>query len=139
MKANNIEEFFGTLLYAKTEAHKSHLETKKYAAHKALNEFYDDIVDMVDALIEAYQGLHGKVEDYKNILETDGPNAVPYLENLRDLVANGREEFFEEPELQSDVDAILSLIDSTLYKLKELTESKVYPSLSKYIAEMLTK
>lgn len=124
MKANNIEEFFGTLLYSEVEVHKSHLKTSKYNAHNIMDSFYGNILFMVDDLIEAYQGIHGKVEEYKNILTTTGGDAVKYLEALRDIVRVGREDYCKESELQSLCDDILRLIDSTLYKLKELKESK---------------
>lgn len=138
MKAENIEEFLGTLQQSTVEAWKKHLKTDKYSAHIALNEFYEDIVDLVDALIEEYQGIYGKVERLKNIMPSDELNAVEYLENLRELAKEGRKEFFEDqPELQSDTDAILSLIDSTLYKLKELKENAKGSKLGSFIAESL--
>ena len=138
MKAENIEEFLGTLQQSTVEAWKKHLKTDKYSAHIALNEFYEDIVDLVDALIEEYQGINGKVENLKNIMPSDELNAVEYLENLRELTKEGRKEFFEDqPELQSDTDAILSLIDSTLYKLKELKENAKGSKLGSFIAESL--
>lgn len=138
MKAENIEEFLGTLQQSTVEAWKKHLKTDKYSAHIALNEFYEDIVDLVDALIEEYQGINGKVEHLKNIMPSDELNAVEYLESLRELTKEGRKEFFEDqPELQSDTDAILSLIDSTLYKLKELKENAKGSKLGSFIAESL--
>lgn len=137
MKANNIEEFFGTLQQATVETWKSHLKTDKYSKHMALNDFYEDIVDLVDTLIEDYMGLYGKVEDYVNIMSTDKIGAIDYLEELHDLVKSGRKDLFkeEDTELASDIDAILSLIDSTLYKLKELKESGI--SLKNYLNESL--
>jgi len=141
MKAKNIQEFFGTLQQATVEAWKEHLKTDKYSSHIALNEFYEDIVELVDTLIEDYMGLYGKVEDYKNIMTTDKMDAVKYLEELHELTVEGRKEFFKEddPELLADCDSILSLIDSTLYKLKELKESeeKKEFSLMNYLKESL--
>lgn len=127
MKAKNIEEFFGTLQQSTVEAWKSHLKTDKYSKHIALNDFYEDIVDLVDTLIEDYMGLYGKVENYVNIMSTDKMGAIDYLKELHDLVTSGRKELIDEKdtELHSDIDAILSLIDSTLYKLKELDEQKM--------------
>lgn len=136
MKAKNIEEYLGTLQSAMKESWKSHLKTHKYSDHKALNEFYDDIVDLVDSLIEGYQGLHGVVDDLKNIMSTDKMDAVKYLEELREMTEEGKKEFIEEDELKSDVDAILSLIDQTLYKLKELKESGMV-DLKDYLMENL--
>lgn len=136
MKANTVEEYLGTLQQATVEAWKDHLKTDKYSDHIALNDFYEDIVELVDDLIEQYQGLHGVVKDLKNILTTDKQGAIEYLDDLRELTADGREKFFKESELQSDVDTILSLIDSTLYKLKELKESRVQ-NLKEFLLEKL--
>lgn len=128
-----IQEFFGTLLAASEQVHKSHLKTKKYASHIAMNEFYDDIIDTVDTLIEAYQGLHGIVDDYKNTLTCDGDDCIKYLEDLLQLTRDGREQYCNESELESLCDDVLVLIDSTLYKLKNLTETRV--TLVEYIKE----
>lgn len=141
MKVNSIEEYLGTLQQATVETWKSHLKTDKYSDHKALNEFYEDIVDLVDALIEEYQGIYGKVKDLKNMMTTDKQSAIDYLESLREMTRDGRS-FFKEDELKSDIDAILSLIDSTIYKLKELKESsqrESMKSLSSYLTERLNE
>ena len=141
MKVNSIEEYLGTLQQATVETWKSHLKTDKYSDHKALNEFYDDIVDLVDALIEEYQGIHGKVKDLKNMMTTDKQSAIDYLESLREMTRDGKS-LFKEDELKSDIDAILSLIDSTIYKLKELKEGSQYEgmkSLSSYLTERLNE
>jgi hypothetical protein len=140
MKANNIEEFFGTLQQATVEAWKEHLKTDKYSKHIALNEFYEDIVELVDTLIEDYMGIYGKVSDYKNIMTTEKIGAVEYLESLREMCKEAADDLFDDDndsELLSDVDNILSLIDSTLYKLKELKENSGMKSLSEYIKESL--
>ena len=67
--ANTPEEFFGTLLQSVTEGHKAHLKTSKYSDHMALDEFYDEMTELVDALIEHYQGINGKIEDINKRLE----------------------------------------------------------------------
>lgn len=126
-----IEELFGTLQQSMVESWRSHLKTSKYSEHIALDEYYNDIVDKVDSLIENWIGIHGKVEEYTNLLTSDEYESVEYFEELRNIVEEGRE-LMDSSELESNVDDILSLIDRTLYKLKELTESKVTP-LAKYI------
>lgn len=140
MKANNIEEFFGTLQQATVETWKEHLKTDKYSSHIALNDFYEDIVELVDALIEEYMGKYGKVTEFKNIMTSEKLGAIKYLEELRELVTAGREELIDEKdtELHSDIDAILSLISSTLYKLKELKEHKM-KNLTDFIKENLNE
>lgn len=130
----SIEELFGTLQQSFVETWRKHLKTPKYSAHKALNDFYDDIPDLVDQLIEDYMGIHGKVENYKNILDAEHEDEVAYLEALRNVCKEGRE-LLDDSELESDMDSILSLIDSTLYQLKELKEQHKPCSLKDYLYE----
>ena len=142
MKANNIEEFFGTLQQATVEAWKEHLKTDKYSKHIALNEFYEDIVELVDTLIEDYMGIYGKVSDYKNIMTTEKIGAVEYLESLREMCKEAADDLFDDDddsEILSDIDNILSLIDSTLYKLKELKENSGMKKLTDFIQESLNE
>ena len=140
IKASTIEEYFGTLQQSTVEAWKKHLKTDKYSNHIALNEFYEDIVELVDTLIEDYMGIYGKLDSYINNFKEDKISAVEYLELLREFTITGREDLISEDdtELSSDIDAIISLIDGTLYKLKELKESKM-KSLVEYIKESLNE
>ncbi len=126
-----VEQFFGTLQQSMVESWKSHLKTSKYSEHIALDEYSSSIVDKVDSLIENYMGTHEKLEDYENLLTLDEYDSIEYFEQLRQIVIDGRE-LMDSPELESGTDDILGLIDTTLYKLKNLTESKITP-LSKYI------
>jgi hypothetical protein len=134
--AKTIGEYFGTLQVTFVKTWREHLKTNKYSKHIALNEFYDEIPKLLDSLIEEYIGIHGKVEDYKNIYDAEDVDARDYLNDMREFLMDGREQFFkDDTELCSDVDAILSLIDQTLYKLEELVEG--YVSLSDYLMESL--
>lgn len=126
-----IEELFGTLQQSMVETWRSHLKTNKYSEHIALDEYYNAIVDLVDTLVENWMGTHDKVEDYVNLLQDEEYESIQYLEALREIVVEGRD-LMDSSELESNVDDILVLIDRTLYKLKELTESKITP-LSKYL------
>ena len=47
-----IGQFISTLFASRTQAHVFHLQTPSFAAHKALNEFYDEIVDITDGIVE---------------------------------------------------------------------------------------
>ena len=136
MKANTIEELFGTLLQSVTEAHKKHLMTGKYSAHKALNEFYDEMPELVDALIEHWQGTNGKVEKYENDLLGKDMDTVKYLDELLDMCKSAKGTLIEDDDaLISDIDDIIGQISSTLYQLKELKENRSRISLAEYVAE----
>ena len=140
MKANSINELFGTLLQSVTEAHKKHLMIGKYSEHKALNEFYDEMPDLVDDLIEHYQGARGKVDGFENLLNADDMDAIEYLEELKEMCEDAKETFFDDTDgLTSDIDNILGQIASTLYQLRELHESKGMKPITDYLYEHLNK
>lgn len=132
-----IQEYFGTLQQSFVEIWKNHLATSKYSAHIALNDYYDEIVDAMDTTIEDYQGIYGKLGDLKNVIDTDINNPITYLEKIKKFLKDGREKFIDkkDTELWSDLDNVLSIIDSTLYKLKEFKECKNHKSLFDYINE----
>lgn len=139
MEAKNIEQYFGTLQQSTVEAWRKHLKVSKKSQHETLNDFYEDIVEVVDKLIEDYMSIHGKVENYENLLSEKDMDALKYLETLRKFTREGADKLFDEDdtELFSDVDNILSVMDTAIYKLKELEESKSYKDLKDFINEQL--
>ena len=56
-----IEQLISRVFYARNLAHYEHWRTKSYAQHQALGSFYDGVIDALDALVEAYQGVNGLV------------------------------------------------------------------------------
>lgn len=140
MKANNIGELFGTLQQSVVAEWRKHLQTGKYSKHMALDEFYKDMPEAVDDLIEAYQGHNSvKVEDYKNIIDATEYDALGYLEALHDMIHESKY-LLEGSELLSLLDECLSIIDSTMYKLRELKEDITsLTSLKSYIKEQLVE
>jgi aryl carrier-like protein len=135
LKKMTISEFFGTLQESITAEWRKHLQTDKYSGHMALDEFYKEMPEKVDALIEAYQADNDIVKDYKNLLD-EGLDALEYLEKLKDITKEGRK-LLGSSELESLCDDVLSQIDSTIYKLKHLTESGLL-RLSAHLHDTLT-
>ena len=132
-----IEELFGTLQMSVVAGWRKHLRTAKYAKHKALDEFYKEMPEKVDALIEAWMGAHGKkVGTFQNILSSSNMNTLKYLGDLKHVCKEGYALMGDNDELKSLLDDIVNLINSTLYKVKELAESKSI-SLVDYINESL--
>lgn len=132
-----IEELFGTLQQSVVSSWRKHLRSAKYAKHMALDEFYTEMPELVDKLIEDWMGVNGKkVKEYNNIIQSANMNTLKYLKELRKVVREGYPLMNGEPELEADLDSIMSLIDSTLYKVKELAENERI-SLADYIIEKL--
>jgi len=114
----------GTLIiscfHARTNAHVLHLQTRSYAAHKALNEFYDGIIPLIDAFAEAYQGEYGLIKDIAGEYTPRG-DALELLDDLRECVDECAKELHkDDTHLHNLLDEIRSLIASTQYKLRFL-------------------
>lgn len=61
------EQFVSMVLLGRDRAHLEHWKTKSYAEHKALAEFYDGVLELIDGFVEQYQGYYGKRMDIEQI------------------------------------------------------------------------
>lgn len=116
-------EFVGTLFLARNVAHTVHLNTRSYAKHTALNEFYDEIVDLADTFAETYQGRFGLLGNIP-VPEVKKPsNVVGFLEDSLSDIEKGRYQVVKASDtaLQNIIDEIVGLYLRTIYKLKFLT------------------
>jgi hypothetical protein len=100
----------------RTAAHLLHLTTRSYAEHKALNEFYDGLVDLVDRYAEAHMGEEA-VASFPSVKPPSGSaNEIltDYLDTVRDELQTEEDHKTKETILTE----IEELVLSTLYKLK---------------------
>ena len=119
----NFTKLVSCLFHSRTQVHVFHLQTNSYAEHKALNEYYDEIVDLTDGLIETFQGKYGILVDYSSLPlknYTDNAQVVGYFIQLAEVVQVMREDF-EDSYLQNQIDNVVELIESTKYKLRFLS------------------
>ena len=116
--ADKTGEFVGTLLHSAVITHIMHLQSKSYAEHKALGEYYAGIPDLVDGVAEAIQGCYMQlITDYPASYASVSSTPLDYMTSLQDYVATTRASLPQESNIQNEVDAIATLIDSTIYKL----------------------
>lgn len=121
-----IGNFFGTLQECVTIVWRFHLKTRKHHIHVTLNEFYEKALDIVDDIIEQYQGICGVVEEpFINCIVGDGKTEGEYLTELKAFVENNKCVLGDHSEIDSTIDEFLALIDSTNYKLIAFTENAV--------------
>ena len=115
-------DFVGTLFLARDVAHSVHLNTRSFAKHSALNEFYDEIVELADKFAEAYQGRHGLIGPISLMSAKKTTNIVEFLEDSLADIEKMRYEVVEKTDtaLQNIIDEIVGLYLKTLYKLKYL-------------------
>ena len=121
MMENIIGEFVGTLLHSATVAHIMHLQAigeGSYAKHQALATYYDSVVENTDALAEAIQGCTGEIiQAYPPMFGNPAVEAIDYLKSIREYVTANREQISEYSNIQNEIDTIMTLLDSTIYKL----------------------
>jgi DNA-binding ferritin-like protein len=113
--------FFGMLFHSRDYIHLAHLDVSgpgSFAAHKALNEFYGEILDIIDTLIESTQGEEGILKITIPKTELSKP-AQEFLLELREYIKNQRV-IFKESFQQNIIDNLQQLISQTIYKLKYL-------------------
>jgi DNA-binding ferritin-like protein len=124
MDQETVGEFIGTLLHSATITHFMHLQTVgegSYAKHKALGAYYDGIVGLADSVAEAIQGCELTIiKAYPKTFANNMMEPLAYMESLKQFVAVNRESVSEESNVQNEIDNIVTLIDSTIYKLKFL-------------------
>lgn len=115
-----IKSFVNKLFEVRQVAHNTHLSTESYAQHKALNSFYDGILDLTDTFIETFQGQYGIINGYEEIKTKKESDIIAYLENAVEQFKETRKDLEKDTHLQNIIDEITSLVYSTLYKLKYL-------------------
>lgn len=119
-------KFFSKIFEARQMAHIYHLQVKgdngSHAAHTALNEFYDGILNLLDDLIETYQGQYDIIENYDLIdtKETLSKDKISYFTEFAQFIKDTRKKAIleEDTHLQSIIDDIVSTTYRLLYKLR---------------------
>jgi hypothetical protein len=116
-------DFIGLFFLARDVTHSVHLNTRSYAKHKALQKFYEGIIERTDALAEAYQGRYGLLGPITLHSAKTTSNVVDFLQGQLDEIEAARYEVIPKTDtpLQNLIDGIVELYLSTLYKLRFLS------------------
>ena len=118
-------KLFSKLFESREMSHIYHLQVNgepgSNAKHTALGDYYDDVLDLIDSIIEAFQGQYGIVEEYDVIdtKETTSKDTIEYFNELARFIKEERKCInVEDTHLHSIIDDVVVLIYRTLYKLK---------------------
>jgi hypothetical protein len=125
MEHNNpiVGQFVSTLMASRTQAHIFHLQTPSFAAHTALQAYYEGIIPLVDGFVESYQGKYGIITGYGNIAIQEYQSCeaiIMFFETLCMFVEKSRGMVCQDSYIQNQIDEIVALIKSTIYKLRFL-------------------
>jgi hypothetical protein len=117
-----IEQLISRVFYARNLAHFEHWRatgTGSYAKHQALGTFYNEVIEAVDDLVEAYQGafdLIGTIPapetggDIFAILQGD----AAWIEKNHESICKGNRA------VGNLIDTLTGVYLSTIYKLRNL-------------------
>lgn len=116
-----IEELAGRVFTARDVAHREHWRTGSFAAHMALGDFYDDVIEAVDSLVEAYQGEFGKIGPFDARMDKMVPDIVKHLKADLAWIADNRDEIADEnSSIENEIDSLLAVYQTAIYKLVNL-------------------
>ena len=124
LESNNTECLAASTLIAlcfesRNKAHIAHLQTKSYSEHKALDDYYNEIILLADAFAESYEGRCGVI-DYFPEIKINATSGLRIVQTVRDWIDKNRDTCGEFSELQNAIDDIVTLCNSTIYKLVNL-------------------
>jgi DNA-binding ferritin-like protein len=118
-----VADFVGMFFLARDVTHSVHLNTRSYAKHKALQKFYENIIDLADNFAEAYQGRNGMIGAITLQSSKKTANVTEFLEDQLEDIEKYRYDICDKTDsaLQNLIDEIITLYLSTLYRLKFLS------------------
>lgn len=118
-----IEDLISRVFYTRNVAHWNHWRATgagSYAKHQALGSFYDEVIESLDAVVEAYQGafeLVGNIpspgaapSDILKMLEGD----AEWIEKNHEAICKGNRA------VANLIDTLTDTYLSAIYKLRNL-------------------
>jgi hypothetical protein len=116
----SIVEIVSYFNSAKQQAIVWHHQTTSKSEHKALQKFYERIVDLLDDLSESYAGIYGRLEGFEvhDTPDWTGLDAtIAYYKNCYMWLQEERKTAPQDSYIQNQLDEISQLLGSTLYRL----------------------
>ena len=93
--------------------HLNHWKTTNLGEHKATEEYYTNMVELVDSMVEKYFGRTKRI-----IIEVPSAKAEPSVEcmlRIRRALESSRDQF--PSDIQNIMDEMIGLVNETLYLL----------------------
>ncbi len=129
-----IHECVSRVFATRNATHIAHWNTKSYAEHMALGDFYEGVVDILDNLVETYQGNFGLIgpvvpaQTIASNLTAATAATAPKLDIIKllsaetDWLDKNREQIAGDVcALENILDELVGLYLKTIYKLKNLS------------------
>jgi hypothetical protein len=117
-----VGQMVAMVLLGRDLAHRAHWKTPSYAEHKALQKFYEAVLDQLDVFVERYQGQYGELIDVPLADNEFEGEIADVLEQQMAWIQDNREDVCpgKETSLLNTIDEIIGIYQATLYKLRFL-------------------
>lgn len=117
-----LNQFVSTLWQSRTQSHIWHHQTQgigSFSEHKALENYYESIVELVDGFVESVQGKYGIISGYSTYPLADWKEggSMDYFHMLCGFVEEGRKTLPQDSYIQNQIDEIVELLYDTKYQL----------------------
>jgi len=114
-----VSEFVSVLHQSRTQAQVWHNQTTSFSEHKALQFYYEGIVEKIDGLVESIQGYGPRIGGYttKPLVDWAEGQSMAYFKGLCEYVAIERNGVGTESWIQNQIDEIMELLYNTKYQL----------------------
>lgn len=118
---NVICELISKAFTTRNLLHFAHWNTNSFAAHIALGDLYDDIIEDIDEIVETYQGKFGLVKNLYCDKATLPNNIVGHVKEEAKWVEDNRC-FISKGDTSIDnlIDTLVGHYHKTVYKLENL-------------------
>lgn len=126
LEQSDIAKFFSKIFESKEMAHVYHLTVKgeegSYSSHKALEDYYENILEHLDNAIEVYQGQYGEIIESYDIIDTSkskDSEMIEYFEEVGNFILENKSVIPDkDTHTHSIIDEISILVYKLLYKLR---------------------
>jgi DNA-binding ferritin-like protein len=114
----SLDEHFVSLLVFQSQLKVMHWGTESYAEHNAYGSTYSDVDSGLDALVESYQGYHGRIDFGSNcdFISFKDVEVNSWLGSILECLNSLREEL-KESDLQNLTDEIIANVSKLKYLL----------------------
>jgi hypothetical protein len=111
------------VLVGRDLAHRAHWKTTSYAAHVALQGFYEGVLALLDGFVEQYQGRYNELLDVPLADNEFEGEIADILDQQVSWIEDNREKICPRTEssLHNVIDEVVGIYQTTLYKLRFLT------------------
>ncbi|MFZ9615168.1 MAG: DUF5856 family protein [Fluviibacter sp.] len=118
-----IEDLVSRVFYARNVAHYEHWKANgvgAFAKHMALGTFYDEIIDAIDTLVEAYQGAFELIGSIPRT-PTKATDILMILNEDADWIEKNHEKICRGNRAVANLlDSVTGIYLSAIYKLRNL-------------------